>query len=103
MGNIAMYQSELNRYTKLKEQIINIIALLNDSTKSYEEISKKIENIYIIDDIVTPVYKKTTEQYEAINITSNNLKQNIIPKIDSKIAYLKNQIYKLSISNKEGE
>lgn len=103
MGNIAMYQSELNRYTKLREKILSIISLLEGSIKSYEEISKKNEDSYIIDDIVTPVFKKTTEQYEEINITSNNLKQNIIPKIDSKISWLKNQIYKLSISETEGE
>lgn len=95
MGDIAIYQEELNRYYKLKGDVSNIASLLKNASDNYEEIAKEESETYIVDNDITPVYNDTMAQQKEIYKTSDYLENVIIPEIDSKINSLRQIISSL--------
>ena len=92
MTDKEKYKYELRRYNNLANNISNMLPLLEKTNNAYEEITKSLSNEYILDSDTTNVYEKSVELKENIYDISQKLKNNIIPKIQSKIYSLNQKI-----------
>ena len=90
--DIEKYKYELRRYNIIKIKISEMLPLLEKTSNTYEEIIKSLSNIYLIDGDNTDVYNKSVELKNKTDDTSKKLKNNILPKIESKIYILRKEI-----------
>ena len=97
--DIEKYKYELNRYSSLKNKISEMLPLLEKTSNRYEEIIKSLSNIYLIDGDNTDVYNKSVELKNKTDDTSKKIKNNILPKIESKIYSLRIEIMNCEENN----
>lgn len=97
--DLDRYRYELRRYKALKNSILEMLPLLEKTINTYEEISKSLSDVYMINGDTTSVYDESVRIKDKMNDTSNKLKNFIIPKINSKIYSLNRAISNYNANN----
>ncbi len=94
-STISGCYAEIRKYEALSSSISSIISLLNSNDKNFENIKKTIQENYLVNNDVTPIYDKTNNLGVDVNKTSNYLKNTILPAISSAIRTLYRRIAEL--------
>lgn len=94
-STISGCYAEIRKYEALSSSISSIISLLNSNDKNFENLKKSIQENYLVNNDVTPIYDKTNNLAVDVNKTSNYLKNTILPAISSAIKALYRRIAEL--------
>jgi len=87
-----IYQEELNTYKDLKSAVKMMVSALDDAAAAYDEVATSIKTAFIVDIDSTYAYNIVSTQSEDISASSSYLNDVVIPEIDSKMSWLRNQI-----------
>lgn len=87
MNITSKFENELNRYHKLKTDLINISNSLISSIDNIDEASIQLDNYYLLDDnsVDNKIFKDSIKE---ISSALNILNDTILPAIDAKIEQL---------------
>lgn len=94
-STISGCYAEIRKYEALSSSISSLVSLLNSDEKNFGNLKKSLQENYLVNSDITPVYDKTNNLSVDVNKTSNYLKNTILPAIVSAIRALYRRIAEL--------
>lgn len=91
-STISGCYADIRKYEALSSSISSLISLLDSNDKNFVNLKKNIQENYLINGDVTPIYDKTNNLAVDVDKTSNYLKNTILPAISSAIKALYRKI-----------
>ncbi len=94
-STISGCYAEIRKYEALSSSISSLVSLLNSNEKNFGNLKKSLQENYLVNSDITPVYDMTNNLSVDVNKTSNYLKNTILPAISSAIRALYRRIAEL--------
>ena len=95
--------ADIRKYEALSSSISSLVSLLDSNDKDFENLKKNIQDNYLVNGDVTPVYDKTNNLAVDVDKTSNYLKNTILPAISFAIKALYRRIAEIEAEEEEAE
>ncbi len=94
-SQINQCASYIEYYRVLKNQLNSILDYLSNSKNNITDLNGKILNLYQVNDEGTNISNRILNLNDNIQVTCDNLRNKVIPSIDSMISNLNNQKFDL--------
>lgn len=101
MSKIGEYESDIQRYSKVKNQVISISTSLSNAYNSINAVDIELRNRYLVDNGCTPIANRTSELKNNIKSIIDMLNDKIISGIDNSAYSLSREIDKLKNEEKK--